>query len=93
MPGRVDRTNTLFFIDEEKIPRDRRKDFTYESVVCKKRTRLTVGSDKINYHGDVSAPTSCLLTVKLLVNSVISTEEAELMTIDIKNFYLNTPLA
>ena len=34
MPGRVDGTNTLFFIDEEKIPQDRRKDVTYGRVVC-----------------------------------------------------------
>ena len=47
----------------------------------------------IKYPGDVITPTLCLLTVKLLVNSVISTEGAEFMTLDIKNFYLNTPLA
>ena len=34
MPGRVDGTDTLFFIDEEKIPRDRRNDVTYGRVVC-----------------------------------------------------------
>ena len=34
MPGRVDGTNTLFFIDEEKIPRDRIKDVTYRRVIC-----------------------------------------------------------
>ena len=34
MPGRVDGTNTLFFIDEEKIPRDRRRGVTYRRVVC-----------------------------------------------------------
>ena len=33
MTGRVDVTNTLFFIDEEKIPLDRRKDVTYGKVV------------------------------------------------------------
>ena len=80
MPGRVDGTNTLFFIDEEKIPRDRRKDVTYRRVVCdvregkteENRPQLTVGGDRINYLGEVSTPTVCLLTVKLLVNSVIS---------------------
>ena len=59
----------------------------------KNRTRLTVGGDKINYPGDVRTPTACLLTVELLVNSVVSTAGAEFMTLDIKNFYLNTPLA
>ena len=101
MPRQVDGTNTLCFIDEEKIPRDRIKDVTYGRVVCdvregkteKKRTLLTVGGDRINYPGDVSTPTACLLIVKLLVNSVISTEGAEFMTLDMKNSYLNTPLA
>ena len=41
MPGRVDGTNTLFFIDEEKIPRDRRKDVTYRRVVCDVREGKT----------------------------------------------------
>ena len=33
-----------------------------------------------------------MLTVKLLLNSVISTKGARCMTIDIKDFYLNTPM-
>ena len=32
------------------------------------------------------------MLVKILVNSVISTIEAKFMTVDITNFYLNTPL-
>ena len=30
--------------------------------------------------------------VKILLNSVLSTEGAKFMTIDIKDFYLNTPM-
>ena len=59
----------------------------------KNRTQLTVGGIRINYPGDVGTPTVCLLTVKLLVNSVISTAGAEFMTLDILKIYLNTPLA
>ena len=59
----------------------------------KNRTRLTVGCNRINYLGDVGMPTACLLTVKLLVNSVVSTAGAEFMTLDINFFYMNTPLA
>jgi len=33
-----------------------------------------------------------MTTAKILWNSVISTKDAKFMTIDIKNFYLNTPL-
>ena len=48
--------------------------------------------NRINCPYDVGTPTADLLTVKLLFNSVISTEGARFMTMDIKNFYLNTPM-
>ena len=57
------------------------------------RVRLTVGGDHINYPGNCSMPTADILTVKMLLNSVISTKGAKFMSIDIKNFYLNTPMA
>ena len=47
----------------------------------------------MNYPGDCGTPTVNLLTVPLLLNSVISTPNAKFMTIDIKYFYLNTPMA
>jgi hypothetical protein len=37
-------------------------------------------------------PTTDLLTVKLNINNVISTPGARFFTMDIKNFYLCTPL-
>jgi hypothetical protein len=37
-------------------------------------------------------PTADLLTVKLMFNSVISTPNAKFMIIDIKDFYLMTPM-
>jgi hypothetical protein len=58
----------------------------------KERTRLTVGGDQIEYPGDKSTMTAGLTTAKILINSVISTKGAQFMVIDIKNFYLNTPL-
>ena len=57
------------------------------------RVRLTVGGDCINYPGDCSTPTADMLTVKLMLNSVISTKGSKFMPIDIKDFYLNTPLS
>ena len=57
------------------------------------RVRLAAGGDCINYPGDCSTPTDNMLTVKLLLNSVISTKGAKFMSIDIKIFYLNTPMA
>ena len=54
---------------------------------------MTVGGDRINCDMDCGTPTADLLTVKLLWNSIVSTDGAKFFTMDIKNFYLNTPLA
>ena len=51
------------------------------------------GGDRVHYPGDAGMPTANLLTVKLLLNSIISTPNAKFMTMDIKDFYLNTPMA
>ena len=88
----------MFFIDKKGIPQERFKDITYGDIVCDyqegkdepNRTRLTVGGDRINYPGDCATPTADLLTVKLLINSTLSTLGTKFFTVDIKNFYLNT---
>ena len=46
----------------------------------------------VNYPGYCVTPTVDLLTVKLLLNSAISTEGEMFMILDISNFYLMTPL-
>ncbi len=94
-------TQTIFFIDQKGIPRDRQRDTTCSCIVCnyyeqKKdayHTRITIGGNLINYPGDCGTPTADLLTVKLLFNSVISTPQAKFMCIDIKDFYLCTPIS
>ena len=48
-----------------------------ENKEAKGRVRLTVGGDRINYPGEVATPTADLLTVKLMMNSVISTTNAQ----------------
>ena len=57
------------------------------------QTRLTFGGNLIAYPGNCGTPTVDILTLKLLLNSVVSTPGAKFMTICIKDFYLNTPLA
>jgi hypothetical protein len=97
---RIKGTDTIRFIRYEDIPKDRRKDVTYGQFVCtvrpeKKeplRTRLTIGGDRINYPDEVATPTAEMLVAKILFNSVVSTKGAKFMTMDISNFYLNTPL-
>ncbi len=102
MPGRNTGTNTIFFIKKDQVPKERAKDVTYDLVTTlirpekidePNRTRLVAGGDRVHYPGDAGTPTADLLTVKLLLNSIISTENACFMTMDIKDFYLNTPMA
>ena len=98
--GRIKGTNTIQFIFQHEMPKGRMKDVTYGQFVCtvrpekeeSNRTRFTVGGDRINYPGAVATPTAEMLVAKMLFNSVISTAGAKFMTMDISNFYLNTPL-
>ncbi len=83
---------------KDQIPHNRCKDVTYGRIACvyrskKKdphRMRITMGGILINYPDDYGTPTTDLLTVKLMFNSIISMPGAKFMTIDIKNFYLMT---
>ena len=56
------------------------------------RTRITIAGNRICYPGDVGTNTASLELVKLLINSVLSRKGAQFSTIDLKNFYLDTPL-
>jgi hypothetical protein len=93
MPGRAKGTDTIFFIPRHKVPKERTKDITYGLITCSIRpekvdepnqTRLVVGGDRVHYPFDVGTPTANLLTVKLLINSVISTPGAIFFMMDIK---------
>jgi hypothetical protein len=66
-----------------------------EKIEEPNQTRLVVGGNRVHHPGNAGAPTTDLLTVKLLINSTISTPNAKYMTMDIKikDFYLNTPMA
>ena len=52
--------------------------------------RVTVGGDKLNYPDITATDTASLSTLKLLLNSVISTPLARFLTLNIKNYYYNT---
>ena len=57
------------------------------------RTCLTVGSKRITYPRDCGTPTVDMVTVKIHLNSVVSTKDAPYCKIDLKDFYINTPMA
>jgi hypothetical protein len=91
-------TDTCFFIKLANIPKD--INITYCKKVCdnkphkkeKERFRLTMGGDRIDYSGDVTTSTSDITTFKILINSTLSTEDDDMMMMDIKNYYIGTPL-
>jgi hypothetical protein len=91
-------TNTRFFVELANIPKDHK--ITYGKLVCdykpnkteKERVRLTVGVDRLDYTGEVVTSTAHMTTFKILINSTMSTEDAKMMMMDIKNYYLGTPL-
>jgi hypothetical protein len=98
--GRVNPTNTIFFICKDQFPKDRMKDVTYGSFSCDMkpnktethRTQLIAGGDRINYPEEVSTPTADMTLVKILLTRVISTKGAKCVMLDIKDFNLNTPM-
>jgi hypothetical protein len=92
-------TDTCFFIKLTNIPKYRK--ISYGKIVCdykphkkgKERARLTVGGDRLDYSGNVTTSTTDITTFKILINSTLSTEDAAMMMMDIKNYYLGTPMA
>jgi hypothetical protein len=51
-----------------------------------------VGGDRLDYSGDVANSTADITTFKILINGTLSTKDAAMMMMDIKNYYLVTPL-
>jgi hypothetical protein len=91
-------TDTCFFIDLKNIPNDRK--ITYGKIVCdykphkkeKERAQLTVGGDRLDYSGDIATSMADITTFKILINSTLSTKDAAMMMMDIKNYYIGAPL-
>jgi hypothetical protein len=91
-------TDTCFFVELKNIPKDRK--ITKGKIVCdykphkkgKERVRLMVGGDRLDYSGDVATSTADITTFKILINSTLSTKDVVVMMMDIKNYYLGTPL-
>ena len=98
---RLLRTATIrpMFVTDQ--PLQRRRDTTYYNPQTKEKEtasgertfciRGTIGGDRVNYPGPTTARTAAMPLVKMLIHSVIS-DNAHWLTIDIKDFYLNTPL-
>ena len=96
--NRVEPTNTIFFIPLSKVPKHKRP--TYARFVCSYRpqksepyhTCITVGGNLIDYPGNLSMKVANMTTFKILVNSTLSTPGACWLGLDVKNYYLGTPM-
>jgi hypothetical protein len=83
-------TNTCFFFELKNIPKDRQ--ITHGKIFCdykphkkeKERVRITVGGYKLDYSGQVATSTADTTTFKVLINSTLSTKDAEMMMMDIR---------
>ncbi len=97
---RVASTNTFFCIGYHDIPLHKRKEICPTMVACEvclekddpKRTQITIGGNRICYPGNVCTNTASLELLKLLFNSVLSQKGARFSSIDLKYFYLDTPM-
>jgi hypothetical protein len=89
-------TDTMRFISIREIPAQQK--ITCTKIVCADRpertppirVRVTIGENLITYDGATSTKAAELPTSKIFANSVISTPGCKFMTVDVKNFYLNT---
>ena len=97
----VKATDTIDFIYQHEVPLNQQ--VTYASFVCDYRplksepyrVRLVVGGDRLSYFDDAGAPAATMLETKILINSVISgaKDGARFMSVDLKDFFLATPMA
>ena len=96
--NRIDATNTIFFIPVTKVPRNKRP--TYAHFVCSfrlqkpepYRPRITAGGNLIDYPGNLSMKMADMTTFKILVNRTLATPGAKWLGLDVKNYYLGTPM-
>ncbi len=91
---------TAFPIPKSKIPANKWRDIVYYNPVVRQnlkdgrieyRVRGTAGGNLLTVLYDVSARTANLEVVKILIHATCSANR-KWMTIDIKDFYLGTPL-
>ena len=93
-------TDAIFVMTHDDIQRLKGKAYTYAQVVMDfrpqkedpNRIRITAGGDKIQYDGELSVRSADITTAKLHWNSVISTDDARYMCLDISLFYLTAHL-
>lgn len=94
----IEKTKTMHFLSWKQKPRDRLVSYYNPQVKQKmkdgnivRRVRGVYGGNRTDYNGEVSANTADITTIKLFLNAVVS-ENADLVTTDISDFYLHSKL-
>ena len=88
MPGMILKekaTNTMFFIMQDEIPRDRQRDVTYAQIVCnycdqkkeEERTRITMGGDRTNCPFDYGTPQPQIFLPSNSCSTVLSPSQGQ----------------
>jgi hypothetical protein len=87
---------TCLFVELTNIPKARK--LTYGKILCdykphkKRRRQARGGGDRLEYSGDAATSTVNITTFNIFINSTLYTEDATMVMMDIKNYYLGTPL-
>ena len=92
-------TNTVFFMTKSSIPKEHV--VTYAQLVTTlcphksevHRVHCTIGGGKLDFPGITTTNYASLTTSKISINSTLSTPNQHLLSLDIKDFYYNTPMA
>ena len=106
MSTEVDRlydTGTIRFIPRSASPKNKKVVYLkivvdiWEHKAVKERVRIVatptaVRGGKVNYAGETTTRTVEVSTVKMHLQSVLSTPGAKYMTLDVSDFYLATPM-
>ena len=90
--------NTIFFINPSEMSKGKKSAY-YKLVVSirplkeeKNRISVTIDRDRLEYEGNKLIVPATLTTIKIYLNSVVSTNEAGYIIADIKDFYYRTPI-
>jgi hypothetical protein len=95
---RIPGTNTIFFITRRDVPPGRKVTYCKQDATIRPnktethRVRNCAGGDRLDFPGPTATQTASLTTIKILLNSTISTPGARFSAFDIKNFYYGIPM-
>mgnify|MGYP001194173132 CR=1 FL=1 len=91
-------SNCMKFTQQNQVPEGRKVTHARLAVDHRpgksdpNRTRLTVGGNLLSFEGDLCTETTDSMSIKMSLNSALSTKGAKFMTVDMKNFCLGTPM-